>query len=77
MKREVDFLVSRNNKPWFIVEVKTANTTMSSNLAYFQDQTQAEHAFQVDFESEYVDRDCFLEHKPIKIPAKTFLSQLV
>jgi hypothetical protein len=26
---------------------------------------------------EYVDKDCFEQYAPIKVPAKTFLSQLV
>jgi len=75
-KREVDFLVTRDNTPWFLVEVKAQSEKLSENLYYFQDATKAQHAFQVVFEKEYVDADCFHQHKPIIVPAKTFLSQI-
>jgi predicted AAA+ superfamily ATPase len=77
MKREVDFLVTRDNRPWFILEVKTSDKPLSPTLAYFQEQTKAKHAFQLSFDLPYVDKDCFAYTAPIKVPAKTFLSQLV
>jgi len=37
--REVDFLVTKNKKPWFLVEVKSAQTTkVSDHLIYFQQE---------------------------------------
>jgi predicted AAA+ superfamily ATPase len=77
MKREVDFLVTKNDQPWFLVEVKTSDRKISPHLKYFQDQTGAAHAFQVDFERDFVDQDCFTSADPIKVPVRTFLSQLV
>jgi hypothetical protein len=77
-KREVDFLVSKNKKPWFIVEVKSAETKgLSKSLYYFQKMTKAPHAFQVAFDMDYVDVDCFSCTEPTVVPAKTFLSQLI
>lgn len=77
-KREVDFLVTRNNKPWFLVEAKYSNNHgISPALHHFQQQTNAPHAFQVAFKADYVDKDCFTQHKPIIVPAQTLLSQLV
>lgn len=77
-KREVDFVVTRENKPWFLVEVKySANHSISPALYHFQQQCQAEHAFQVVFNREFVKQDCFQYHQPIIVPAQTFLSQLV
>lgn len=77
-KREVDFLVSKNKTPWFIVEVKySSKQKLSDSLLYYQQQTKAEHAFQVVFDSEYVDKDCFKYTKPIIVPAQTLLSQLI
>ena len=65
-KREVDFLVTRDNSPWFLVEVKSSERTkLSSSLAYFQRQTQTPHAFQVAFDMDFVERDCFEFHEPI------------
>ena len=77
IKREVDFLVTKNNKPWFLVEVKTSKEHLSPNLEYFQQQIKAEHAFQVTINMDYIGRDCFTENAPVTVPAKTFLSQLV
>lgn len=76
-KREVDFLVVRNRRPWFLVEVKLAETGLSSALGYFQQQTKAAHAFQVVINQPYEKADCFAVHRPVVVPAKTFLSQLL
>jgi predicted AAA+ superfamily ATPase len=77
-KREVDFLVSKNGEPWFIVEVKSSvNTGLSKSLFYYQELTRAPHAFQVVFDMDYVKGDCFASNRPVIVPAKTFLSQLV
>lgn len=76
-KREVDFLVVRDKKPWFLVEVKAGDPTLSPSLRYFQEQTRAEHAFQASLEAPYVDADCFDRHDPVVVPARTLLSQLL
>lgn len=77
-KREVDFVVVRNDEPWFLVEVKMSNSKgISPSLGYFQSTTGAKHAFQVVIDLPYVNRDCFQEVRPVIVPAKTFLSQLV
>lgn len=75
-KQEVDFLVVRDNRPWFLAEVKKSETVLSDSLAKYQRQTGAAHAFQVVLDAEYVDRDCFGATLPIVVPARTFLSQL-
>lgn len=77
-KREVDFLVSKNKKPWFLVEVKNSrNGGLSKALFHYQKLTQAPHAFQVVFDMDYEEGDCFQSTDPILVSAKTFLSQLV
>ena len=76
-KREVDFLVVRDGKPWFLVEVKQADTALSPALARFQARLKAPHAFQVVVELPYVDADCFARHEPVVVPARSFLSQLL
>ena len=76
--KEVDFVVTKNGQPWFLLEVKhSKENSLNKNLYYFQEQTKAEHAFQVVIDMEYEDIDCFAYNKPIIVPAKTFLSQLV
>ncbi|MBU8872092.1 MAG: ATP-binding protein [Gemmatimonadales bacterium] len=77
-QKEVDFLVSRDGAPWFLVEVKTSGkASLSPNLPYFQQAVGAEHAFQVAFDLPYVARDCFSADRPLIVPARTFLSQLI
>lgn len=77
-KREVDFLVSRDSKPWFLVEVKLSSKDgLNKNLFYFQEEIKAKHAFQVVFDMEYVPENCFKHTRPIIVPVQTFLSQLV
>jgi predicted AAA+ superfamily ATPase len=77
-QKEVDFLICKDNKPWFLVEVKTSmSSQLSTNLAWFQKKTGAAHAFQVIMDVEYIDTDVFSKKNPLKVPAKTFLSQLI
>jgi len=77
-KREVDFLVSKNGLPWFLVEVKNGNSkTISPHLKYFHKELQTAHAFQVVLNLPYEPVNCFSQTNPIIVPAKTFLSQLI
>lgn len=77
LKREVDFLIVRDRRPWCLVEVKTHDTTPSPSLVHFQKATRAAHAFQVVMDLPYVHADCFTRRDPTVVPARTFLSQLV
>jgi len=77
-KREVDFLVTKNRKPWFLVEVKSSGEKgISRWLYYYQEKLKVSHAFQIGFDLPYVDQDCFKKNDPVRVPAKTFLSQLI
>ncbi|MYD78999.1 MAG: ATP-binding protein [Gammaproteobacteria bacterium] len=77
-KREVDFVVVRDGDPWFLVEVKSgSNASLSPPLAYFQNQIGAKHAFQVSMDSSFEPRNCFEIETPIRVPARSFLAQLV
>jgi predicted AAA+ superfamily ATPase len=77
LKREVDFLVVRDGKPWFLVEVKKGDRSLSPALAHFQSETKAAHAFQVVNDLPFENANCFSHHQPLVVPARTFLSQLV
>lgn len=46
-KREVDFLITINNKPWFAVEVKLNDTALSPGLLYFRDRLAIPYLYQV------------------------------
>ena len=59
------------------MEAKHSDRRPAQALGYFAELTGAKHAFQVSFDADYVERDCFGEHGPIVVPASTFLSQLV
>lgn len=77
-QREVDFIVTRDGKPWFLVEVKKRDVSVHGPLKYYQDQLKAPFAFQVVIDADFQDVDCFASTRdPIIVPATTFLSQLL
>lgn len=77
-KYEVDFLVVRDGKPWFLAEAKHRDESLNPALKRYQDQVGAPFAFQVTTDADYVHQDCFATPgPPLVVPAKTFLSQLV
>ncbi len=75
-QREVDFCVVRDGKPWFLVEGKTADTSLSPALHHFQARTGAKHAFQVVVDLPFVAADPFTRTDPCVVPAATLLSML-
>lgn len=75
---EVDFCVTRDAEPWLLVDAKVSDkASLTSSLHRFSGQLAVSSALQVVRDSAYVDADCFAERGPIKVPARTFLSQLV
>ncbi|OAM91517.1 hypothetical protein AW736_02785 [Termitidicoccus mucosus] len=77
LKRKVDFLVVRDRKPWILIEIKKAETSLSPALAHFQNETGAAHAFQAVLDMPFVKADCFKTDTPTVVPAKTLFSQLL
>lgn len=77
-QREVDFLVTKNRQPWFLVESKlTDNQSISKSLYHYQEQLKVPYAFQVVFDLPFVNRNCFEIKEPVIVSAQTFLSQLI
>ena len=72
-QREVDFLVSIDNKPWFCVEVKLSSKEIPSSLRYFADRLKTSLAFEVVRE-EGID---LIRDNIRVISASKFLSALV
>lgn len=76
-KREVDFLVTKEKQPWFTVEAKSSPSKTMKLLEYFHSQLNTDYDLEVVQKMEYVNKSCF-EHKgKMRVPARTFLSQLV
>jgi hypothetical protein len=71
--REVDFLVTHRNKPWFAVEVKMSATRVEPSLVYFRDRLAIPWVYQVTLEG---TRD-FVEDGVRVLPAARFLAALV
>jgi uncharacterized protein len=76
-QREVDFLVTRDQEPWLLVEAKSSEQKLTTSLSYYQQLTNAPFAFQVTKNMPYVDYNCFSKKGVFIVPAQTFLSQLV
>lgn len=77
-KREVDFLITENNKPWIMLEVKTSdNYSLSKNLLHFQKQVNAKYVFQLCADLPYIEQDFREIISPKMFPLSTFLSQLI
>lgn len=72
-KREVDFLVTFDRQPWFAVEAKTAEESVSPALRYFRERVQIPFWFQVVRNG---SRD-FVQDGIRVMPARKFLSALV
>lgn len=77
-KREVDFILVKNNQPWMLIEVKLALTGgVSSALRHFYEVLKPTFAFQVTLKMDTVQKNCFEKSGLYVVPLKTFLSQLV
>lgn len=75
--REVDFVVVRDGRPWFLAEAKLSDTRLAPALRSYHEKTGAPHAFQIVAELPYVDADAFARTGPVVVPARTLLSQLL
>jgi hypothetical protein len=72
-KREVDFLVTIDGRPWFAVEVKLNDTVLSPNLLYFRDRLAIPYIYQVVKK----DRVHLLEKGGRIVSAGRFLAGLI
>lgn len=73
-KKEVDFLVIHNDKPWFAVEVKVNKTTASPNLEYFGSKIKIPFLFQV---IKKTHTDILTDHNIRIVSADRFLLSLI
>jgi len=71
-KREVDFLVTFNNKPWFAAECKISKSSPSRTLRYFGERLNIPYMYQLTFEGE----EDYLDGGVRVMPAGKFLAAL-
>ncbi len=76
-KKEVDFLITKDQQPYLMIESKASNTTISKYLLNFAEQLKPKYAFQSVFNMDYIDKNVFYLNKPMVVPVKTLLSQLL
>jgi predicted AAA+ superfamily ATPase len=77
-KQEVDFLIVKNNTPWILIEVKLSKkSSLNQALFLFKEETNVKYAFQLVFDLESTEENCFDTVNPIVVPVQNFLSQLV
>ncbi|MEM8996057.1 MAG: DUF4143 domain-containing protein, partial [Acidobacteriota bacterium] len=77
-QREVDFLVVRDGEPWFLVEAKVSGSAgLSEGLTYYAQKLGVRLALQVARRLGDVGQSCWDLERPTRVPARTFLSQLV
>jgi len=71
-KREVDFLITYNNKPWFAVECRTTGGSVNPALFYFGERLNIPYLYQVNLEG----KEDVYDGSVRVIPAGKFLSSL-
>jgi len=71
--REIDFLVTVDQRPWFAVEAKTSDTNIDPSLRYFRDRLHIPWVYQVVLKGK---RD-FVEDGVRCLPAHRFMNGLV
>lgn len=76
-KKEIDFLLLKNNKPWFPVEVKLNRERLSENWKVFLPQIKCSHAFQVVNKPNVFDIVELGKYKVLIISAEEFLRYLI
>ncbi len=72
-KREVDFLVSIDGKPWFACEAKLKDSKISPHIRYFKEKLHIPYCYQVTMEG---TKD-FTDDNIRVLPASKFLSSLI
>ena len=76
-KKEIDFLLLKNNKPWFPVEVKLNQEKLSENWKVFLPQINCPYAFQVVHKSNVFNIVELGDYKVLIISAEEFLRYLI
>ena len=76
-QREVDFLITKDNHPFCLIEVKKKDTALSPALKHFYQILNPPYAFQVVYDLPHINQDLFEKEGLSVVPLSTFLSQLL
>ena len=74
-KREVDFLVQHDRKPWMLVECKSGETEPARDLVLFTELLKPAHSFQLVTDESFDRR--YPEHRVRVLGYQKFLSGLI
>lgn len=76
-KREVDFIIIKNKKPWIAIEVKESETDLDPNLKYLLEKVKIPYAFQLHLNGKTYKKLPSINSAQIHImPAAEFLLNL-
>jgi len=70
-KKEVDFFVTVDNKPWFAVEVKISDTSVSPHLHYYREKLMRSKMTLIYWKGEKFWLGKLLEHPEIMTQGET------
>lgn len=76
-KREIDFLITKDSKPWLPVEAKLSDTTPSPNFKCFMKKLGCNKALQIIGSADYLKKYQFPEYDLIVASADRILPHLV
>lgn len=77
-QREVDFIITKNQEPYMLIEVKLSERKISPHVFHFQKQLKSAYIMQLVYNMEPTTQSCFKgDHQAYVVPAQTALSQLV
>lgn len=77
-RREVDFIILKDKKPWMAIEVKESDHSLDSSLKYFLERVKVPYAYQISLEGKVHKRLADINGAEIWLmPGAKFLANLL
>lgn len=77
-QKEVDFIITLNNEPYIMIEVKLSDKKISTSMNHFKKQLNPPFNIQLVYNLDKISKSCFIkDHNIYVVPSKTALSQLI
>lgn len=77
-QKEVDFIITKNQVPYIMIEVKLSDKKITPHMLHFQKQLNAPYNIQLVYNMPSIKQTCFKNDSKIyTVPAITALSQLI